>query len=706
MSTLWRVFIKDGREVLRDRRTLFVAIVLPVLLYPVLALVALQILQLTQPQRADLPVVLVSAPPEFVAALPQAPEGGDQPPPRDALVVRPDDPGTTWDVLAERTDDAGRAAALQELRQQGLAAAVLVRQRQGGWECRWLIDDAHRHAERVGVALRHAARALAEHLRTERLKAANLPADFAEPLSITAVSLAPPAEAARSRLAGVIPVLLVLLALSGAFHPALDLIAGERERGTLETLLSWPGRRRDIFLGKLLVVMACAAGTVALNLLSLGVTGAIVMGQVQKLAPAEAVGVSLGLPHLLLCFATLLPVVVCLSALSLALAGLAASYKEAQTMLSPLLLLIMPLAMLVLLPDARPGMILDLVPVLGPLLALKEGLQAPEPPWLHLGLATLASTALAAVVVGWSARLLDDERFLYPRLLAVGWGRWRKWGPRPAGPGALEALGLFAVCTGAFFFTSGAVADAHPAVQVGGPLVLGILLPCLLHAWLGAYPLRSLWSLRPAQARTWLVAMLLIPIALGISVLLGVAQSPLLGPMPGGAELMRTMEQVEALGLPVLLVVAALLPGGIEELLCRGALLGGLRRALGPISALAVSAFLFAVLHGSPWRFAPQCAVGLVAGALVLRGGSLGPAVLLHVGHNALALLLANEWLESVLGNLPALPAGLIGLALLGSALAAIRWGLSRHVDASPSMPAAPASLAAPDSAGPPPEPG
>ena len=60
-----------------------------------------------------------------------------------------------------------------------------------------------------------------------------------------------------------------MLALSGAFMPAIDLIAGERERGTLETLLSLPGKRTEIFAGKLLVVATSALINLLLNLTSL-----------------------------------------------------------------------------------------------------------------------------------------------------------------------------------------------------------------------------------------------------------------------------------------------------------------------------------------------------------------------------------------------------------------------------------------------------
>ncbi len=74
-----------------------------------------------------------------------------------------------------------------------------------------------------------------------------------------------------------LPVLLLLWALTGAFYPAIDLCAGEKERGTLETLLSSPAQRSEIVLGKLLTVMLFSIATVVLNMASIGVTCRMVL---------------------------------------------------------------------------------------------------------------------------------------------------------------------------------------------------------------------------------------------------------------------------------------------------------------------------------------------------------------------------------------------------------------------------------------------
>ena len=75
----------------------------------------------------------------------------------------------------------------------------------------------------------------------------------------------------------VLPFFVFIWALTGAFYPAVDLCAGEKERGTLETLLTSPALRREIVWGKLLTVMTFSIATAMLNLGSLGITGKFVI---------------------------------------------------------------------------------------------------------------------------------------------------------------------------------------------------------------------------------------------------------------------------------------------------------------------------------------------------------------------------------------------------------------------------------------------
>jgi sodium transport system permease protein len=683
---VFQVFRKDGLEILRDRRTMFVNIVLPLLLYPMMLLFALQVAQLTRQQKVEPPVVaLVDMPDEVRAELATPPSKKPDSEPADPFAEAPHDglnpivPDPTlsaelrtqaqeldrlYESLKHARDEhleanegererwrSLRQDVLAKLRKLGMAAAVVRLPAQGeGEHVAVLMDDASRRADVAEDAIQHALTDWRQRLVKERLRQASLPESALHPVEVAMLPMAPAAESIRTRISGILPVLLVVLAASGAFFPALDLIAGERERGTLESLLSWPARRRDVFAGKLLVACVAAAASVLLNICSLGATIAIGGAQVAKQGVDFGGLFSVGIGALALCCLVLLPLTITLAATALAVTGLANSAKEAQNYLTPFFLVVFVAGMVAVIPGTRPGFLLDLIPVVGPVLALKESLQAATMPWAHLALSTAASMALAWVVIGWSARLLDDERFRYPGLVRAGWGIFRKWGKPPPSPGGLEAMGVFAVAVAGFTMLSGYLENGYPViVRVGLPLIAFTLLPSALHCWLGAYDPRATLSLRAPSARGLGCGALLGLCAIAVSMTIGNLQAPLFeGKPPGEAKMEEILQDLASYGLPMLVAVTAILPGICEELLFRGTVLAGLTRGIGRGGAIVVSAFLFGALHGSPDRFLPQFVLGMFLAGLTVRSGSIVPAMLAHAIHNGVMVVLAAQSMNTV----------------------------------------------------------
>src|SRR5262249_35704395 len=84
---------------------------------------------------------------------------------------------------------------------------------------------------------------------------------YTEPVHIKPLDVATKAESGGSVWAKVFPFLLVMMSLTGAFYPAIDLCAGEKERGTMETLLISPASRAEIVLGKFLTIMLASMAT-------------------------------------------------------------------------------------------------------------------------------------------------------------------------------------------------------------------------------------------------------------------------------------------------------------------------------------------------------------------------------------------------------------------------------------------------------------
>mgnify|MGYP001471286247 CR=1 FL=1 len=169
----------------------------------------------------------------------------------------------------------------------------------------------------------------------------------------------------------VLPLIIVVWCLTGAFYPAVDLCAGEKERGTFETLLSSPARRDEIAIGKLLTVMSFSITTSLLNLISMAFTGFLVASRLGVgMTPAMGIGV----PPLA-CFGWLLlalpPISALFSAVAMAAASFARSSKEGQYYLVPLMMISLPLMMLPMLPAAKLDLGTSLIPVAGLMLMLR-----------------------------------------------------------------------------------------------------------------------------------------------------------------------------------------------------------------------------------------------------------------------------------------------------------------------------------------------
>ena len=213
-----------------------------------------------------------------------------------------------------------------------------------------------------------------------RLKRDQKTQSYAEPIQVKAQDVATEREAGSVLWSRLFPFLLVMMSLTGAFYPAIDLCAGEKERGTMETLLISPASRSEIVLGKFLTVMLASVTTAVLNLLSMGLTGIQLAHQVGAMSAeaarrsAAAASSVIAPPTLQAAFwmiLLLIPLAALFSAVCVSLAVLARSMKEGQYYMTPLYLVCMPLVFVTLMPGVELDLFYSLVPITGVALLLR-----------------------------------------------------------------------------------------------------------------------------------------------------------------------------------------------------------------------------------------------------------------------------------------------------------------------------------------------
>lgn len=211
-------------------------------------------------------------------------------------------------------------------------------------------------------------------LRENALSALNLNAGqlaFAlNPVVLEKKSTANEREQMGAAIGGMLPYILLMVCLTAAMYPAIDMGAGEKERGTLETLLLAPVPRGTIVLAKFLVLFTVGLTSAVLMVGSMA-TLLVLFGN--SLDGVMAVLVrSIGLPDLAMVTLMLVPTAAIFASLLLSISIYAKSYKEATGMITPLMLLAILPTLVAVLPGVELNWLWSMVPLTNVSLAMKE----------------------------------------------------------------------------------------------------------------------------------------------------------------------------------------------------------------------------------------------------------------------------------------------------------------------------------------------
>ncbi|HEY3352149.1 MAG TPA: ABC transporter permease [Polyangia bacterium] len=259
-------------------------------------------------------------------------------------------------------------------------------------------------------ALHQVLRDTGTRITRERLAARGLPGELTAPLKARSSRLPGPGALVKL-VSQLVPYLIILFAFLGAMYPAIDLGAGEKERGTLETLLLAPVSRQAIILGKFGAILVASIVSAVLATLSL-----VVSLQLGFLAGSAAAGdpLTLRAGEALAAILLVVPVGCIFSALLLGLSVYAKGFKEAQSYASPLLIGIILPAFVSFLPGVRLDYRMAALPIVNLSLALREIFIGDLDQRLgELGL-VLGSTALEAALLLWlTARFARREAVLF-----------------------------------------------------------------------------------------------------------------------------------------------------------------------------------------------------------------------------------------------------------------------------------------------------
>jgi sodium transport system permease protein len=391
MRAILTVFVKEFRENLRDRRTLISALILGPLLGPLLFAAAMSLNIQQSTARSDRPVALA------VAHADRAPN----------LLAFLHEYGVT--VKPVSLEDAGARLAIRDHRE----TLVLLITDQFGQQLdsgepaplQLYADSSDasntRNVGRVRVLLEQYGVLIARL----RITARGIDPLVLSPIAVQDIDVSTPAS--RSvLLLGTLSYLMLLTMLMGGMYLAIDTTAGERERGSLEALLTVPVRRQHLIFGKILAT--CAYMTLSLTLTVTAFSIVLQYIGLEQFGMSVNFGPLVALKVILFC----LPLVPLGASLMTIVAAFTRSYREAQTYLGLVLLVpTLPLVFAGML-GLRPTAALMAVPSLSQHFLITSLLRDEPVSAAYLALSVVVTLGVGAVLMLVAGRLYDREALL------------------------------------------------------------------------------------------------------------------------------------------------------------------------------------------------------------------------------------------------------------------------------------------------------
>jgi len=253
-----------------------------------------------------------------------------------------------------------------------------------------------------------------EQVVKDRLAAKNVPTAVLTPFEIQQENVAPPEKVSGATVGGFIGYMVVLLCMTGAMYPAIELTAGEKERGTMETILSSPISRMNLVLGKFLLVLSAALATAALSVMSMGISFSVLrrFNVSSGRGDAAALLLQLGPKAVASIFMMALPMAVLFSAVLMTIALFAKSHKEAQSYLTPMTFLVVIPAVASLLPGVELTAKLALIPILNTSLVCKE-IMTGTYHWNSIALIFASTCVYAGIALFLAFKTFQRESVLF-----------------------------------------------------------------------------------------------------------------------------------------------------------------------------------------------------------------------------------------------------------------------------------------------------
>ncbi|MBR3040854.1 MAG: CPBP family intramembrane metalloprotease [Lachnospiraceae bacterium] len=646
MKPMMILYKKEIMDLLRDKKTIIAMILIPLLLYPSMMLLSLLMMQGMAKQSAEK---------EYRIAMVESEVKYDV---EDVLFEGANEKKYNFTFISYKTEEeAKHALSSKDVELVIVSEPVVFHESTASlfadsklFSLKIYDLSANTNSTNAYQNVNDVLNSYSESLRQKALENAYENAEeIIHPIAYEVESISTSEENAGSLIGMILPFLLIISILTGAIYPAIDATAGERERGTLETIMTLPVRKSEIMVSKFLSVSTIAIFSALLNLLSMfgmifylyktiDLSGLGMAGfEFSQFVPAM---ISLGI---------CLPVFsMFTAAVSLCICIFAKSFKEANNITSPILIVFMFAAMASILPTVELTNTTALIPVTNIALLIKSVFSLDYNPGL-VAIVLFSNLAYCLIMVVIMSTLFSSEDVMF------GEGKngvhiFERRANMKKGqiPGYGDIILLFAVMLLFMIFASSVLVLKFGLWGTAIIQLLILLMP-VLYAFYLRSDLKELFSLKLPKFREFVGS---IVIWIGGLLLNQVLLSLLMRLFPQMNETSQSLfDTISGVGFPTALIVVGICPAIAEEAAFRGMLFGTLQKRTKLIIAILVSAVLFGLYHMNFLQFFAGLFMGIIMAYMVYKSKSIVTSVVFHMLNNSFSVV--GTYYPNIIESIP-----------------------------------------------------
>lgn len=621
---------KEMLDVLRDKKTVIMMLVVPIILYPLIFIGAMQVVAMVSSSMEE----------QNYRIAVEAEDGG-------AILhelTQYDDSSYTITIVDPKSIDDYESA----LQNEELDVYVRGTMQDGKLQYDvYYISSVTNSAYAMNIVM-DAFDEYREELTRGKIKDAGLDIhEILEPIVYQNQDTASNEQSLGSLMGSILPLMLVISLVMGTMYPAIDTTAGERERGTLETILTLPVTNRQLIVSKFLTVAVIGMVSALLNILSMGGI-AVYMYKVLDMQ-TDVAGFDMGkfYPAILVGILTIFAFSLFISAVTMCVTSFAKSYKEANNYITPLMLVVMFTGYIGFIPNVELTQTMAMIPVANICLLIKNILVF-KIDYMIIAMVLISNIAYAVFAILFLSRIYDSEAILFGDGKS-GLQLFEKRANLQRGgvPTSSDVWFVVALTIVLVIYAGSMLQLKFGLGGVFGTQLIILLVPLAVVLYTKK-DIRQTYGFRGAKPTGFVGAFFVI---LGMYPLNIVLSYILISLFPQSADnVVTTFSSIMDGNVVSVLLVIALAPAVCEEMMFRGLIYNSMKAKYRVSMAIAIVAVLFGIYHMSLVKFIPTGLLGLVLCYVAYKTGSIYPSMMMHFLNNAASVAVSYypEKIESL----------------------------------------------------------